>query len=160
MNRLPYVLLALALVGIADAGYDSYAVYTGQALWCPPPIDGCNIVASSPYARVFGIPLGYLGTVYYVGMAIMAALLASSPFSRLRGAIVLGYAGFGLFGSAVFVYIQRSYIHAFCIYCAVSAVLTVLLSATAWKHYRKTRPAPGVRAPSPNQMKVTRTLAR
>jgi hypothetical protein len=48
-SKLPYVMLALAIVGMADASYDSFAIYTGQALWCPPPIDGCNIVANSPH---------------------------------------------------------------------------------------------------------------
>ena len=35
----PYVMLALAAVGIAIAIYDSYSLYNGQPLWCPPPIN-------------------------------------------------------------------------------------------------------------------------
>jgi hypothetical protein len=31
------VLLALALLGFAVAFYDSYVIYNGQLLWCPPP---------------------------------------------------------------------------------------------------------------------------
>ena len=61
----PYVLLALALVGIAVAFYDAYQLYNGQALWCPPPINGCNEVANSPYARIYNLPVGYFGVVYY-----------------------------------------------------------------------------------------------
>ena len=60
-GRAITAMLVLALIGIADAFYDSYAVYNGQLLWCPPPIDGCNTVANSPYARLLGVPLGYLG---------------------------------------------------------------------------------------------------
>ena len=45
-NRAPAVLLALALLGLAVALYDSYVIYRGQLLWCPPPIDGCNEVAA------------------------------------------------------------------------------------------------------------------
>jgi uncharacterized membrane protein len=135
----PYVMLVLAVTGIVDAGYDSYAIFTDQALWCPPPIDGCNTVASSPYARILGIPLGYLGVVYYVGMAATAALMA---FTSLRDAMrspALVYAAAGLLGSATFFYIQFNYIHAFCIYCMISALLTVLLFAAALMHYFRER---------------------
>lgn len=143
-TTLPYVLLVLAILGMVDAGYDSYAIYTGQALWCPPPIDGCNTVANSPYARVFGIPLGYLGVVFYAGMAAVAVLLASAPLSRgLRRAAAL-YATFGVLASAAFFYIQLNYIHAFCVYCMISALLTVLLATTAWRHYWTTRAAAGI----------------
>jgi hypothetical protein len=51
-RRAPYVMMALALIGLAVAFYDSYAIYNGQLLWCPPPINGCNEVAASPYARI------------------------------------------------------------------------------------------------------------
>ena len=54
----PYLMLALALVGICVAFYDAYQLYNGQALWCPPPINGCNEVANSPYANIFSLPVG------------------------------------------------------------------------------------------------------
>ncbi len=62
----PYVMVGLALVGIAIAFYDAYTVYNGQALWCPPPVNGCNEVASSPYAHIFNLPVGYFGVIYYL----------------------------------------------------------------------------------------------
>jgi Vitamin K epoxide reductase family len=64
VRRLPYSMIALALIGLAVAFYDSYAIYNGQLLWCPPPINGCNEVAASPYARIFDLPVGYYGVVY------------------------------------------------------------------------------------------------
>jgi uncharacterized membrane protein len=136
--KAPYVVLALALIGIADAFYDSYMIYGGQPLWCPPPIDGCNIVASSPYARVFDVPLGYVGLVYYLYMFGLAALLAFDPFSRgLRFGAIL-YAATGVGFSIYFMYIQFTFIHAFCIYCVISGVLTVLLFIAALSHFRAT----------------------
>ena len=61
-------MLALALVGIGTAFCDAYSIYSGEALWCPPPINGCNEVASSPYARIYNLPIGYFGVVYYLYM--------------------------------------------------------------------------------------------
>ncbi len=138
-TRAPCVMLALALVGIAVAFYDSYAIYNGQPLWCPPPIDGCNIVASSPYARAFGLPLGYFGLVYYLYMFGLAALLAFDLFSRgLRWGALL-YAAVGLAFSIYFMYVQATYIGAFCIYCLISAVATLLLFIAALWHLQATR---------------------
>src|SRR5436309_422444 len=77
----PIVMILLASIGLADAFYDSHAIFTGRPLWCPPPINGCNIVAASAYARVFGLPLGYLGVVYYTFMLVLSALLAFKPAS-------------------------------------------------------------------------------
>jgi uncharacterized membrane protein len=142
MNRAllaPYVMLALALVGIADAFYDSYAIYAGQLLWCPPPIDGCNVVANSPYARIVGVPLGYLGLVFYLYMFGLAALLAFDPFSRGLRLGALLYAALGVCSSIYFMYVQLTFIHAFCIYCAVSAVLTLLLLISALMHFSAMR---------------------
>ncbi len=66
----------------ADAFYDSYAIFRGQLLWCPPPIDGCNTVVNSLNARIFDIPLGYFGLIFYLYMFALAALLVFDPFSR------------------------------------------------------------------------------
>jgi uncharacterized membrane protein len=138
-HREPLFMLALALVGVTVAFYDSYAIYNGQLLWCPPPIDGCNEVAASPYAHILGLPVGYYGVIYYMFMLGLAALLAFDPFSpALRGGALL-YAGLGVAFSLYFMVLQVGYIHAFCAYCLVSAVTTVLLAAVAILHFRATR---------------------
>ena len=136
MRKNSLVMLGLALLGLVVAFYDSYALYNGQPLWCPPPINGCNEVASSPYARIFDLPVGYFGVVYYLYMFCLAALLAFDPFSpALRlGAIV--YAALGVCFSVYFIYLQINFIHAFCIYCLVSAVTTLLLLISALWHLK------------------------
>jgi uncharacterized membrane protein len=140
------LMLALALIGIADAFYDSYAIYNGQLLWCPPPIDGCNTVAASPYARILGVPLGYLGLAFYVAMLGLALWLRLAPVSRALRWVALLYTAAGLGASTYFFYVQRTYIHAFCIYCLISGVLTLLLFIAAVVHFRATR-AGGARLP-------------
>ena len=135
----PYVLLALALVGVTVAFYDAYSLYNGQELWCPPPINGCNEVANSPYARIYNLPVGYFGVVYYSYMFGLAALLAYEPFSRGLRLAALAYSAVGVGFSIYFAYLQIAFIHAFCIYCLVSAVTTVLLAVAAVSHLNATR---------------------
>jgi uncharacterized membrane protein len=129
-------MLALALVGTSIAFYDAYAIYNGQALWCPPPIDGCNEVANSPYARIYDLPVGYYGVVYYLFMVGLAALLGFDPFSRALRWAALGYTALGVGFSIYFMILQVAFIHAFCIYCLGSAVTTLLLLIAALAHFR------------------------
>jgi uncharacterized membrane protein len=140
VSRTVWLMLVFAAVGIADAFYDSYAIYNGQLLWCPPPIDGCNTVASSPYARVFGVPLGYLGVAFYLVMFALAALILFDPFSRGLRWGALACAALGVSGSIYFMYVQYAFIHAFCIYCLISGVLTLLLLIAALVRFRAGAP--------------------
>ena len=152
MNRsafAPSLMIALALIGLAVAFYDSYSIYNGQLLWCPPPINGCNEVAASPYARIFDLPVGYFGIVYYLYMFCLAVLLAFDPSSRGLRFAAIAYAALGVSFSIYFMYLQISFIHAFCIYCLVSAVTTLLLLIAALSHLRV--PSAALIAPAGNR---------
>jgi uncharacterized membrane protein len=74
-------MLALTLIGTADAVYVAHGNYSGAPLWCPI-LDGCNTVLNSPYSRVFGVPMSYFGFIYYVFMFGLSARLAFDPFSN------------------------------------------------------------------------------
>ena len=142
MNRIfqtSTLIVALALLGLAVAVYDSYAVYNNVTLWCPPPVNGCNEVALSPYARIIDLPVGYFGVAYY-GVALgLGLLMVFDAFSLpLRTAAVV-VAALGVCFSIYFFYLQVAFIHAFCIYCLVSAITTVLLLAAAATQFRTMR---------------------
>jgi uncharacterized membrane protein len=133
-----YCMLALTVIGIADAAYVAHGNYTGAPLWCPI-LDGCNIVINSPYARVFGVPMSYYGFIYYVFMFGLAARLAFDPFSNsLRFRAIL-YAALGAVSSMYFIYLQFGIIRAVCSYCLISAVTSLLLLLAALWHFRVTR---------------------
>ncbi|MDR3465298.1 MAG: vitamin K epoxide reductase family protein [Xanthobacteraceae bacterium] len=138
MSRTPLLILALSLVGIAIAFYDSYMVYHHQPLWCPPPISGCNDVAQSPYSRIFDLPIGYFGVVYYLDVFGLAVLIVLDRSSLVLKAALLAIAATGVIFSIYFAYLQISLIQAFCIYCLLSAVTTVALLAAAIIEMRST----------------------
>ena len=114
----------------------SLLIYTGQLLWCPPPIDGCNTVAYSPYGRIYGVPIGYFGLIFYFIMFALAALLAFGSSSRRLRLVALLYASIGVCGSIGFMYLDLTLIRAFCIYCLISATVTVLLLLSAIVRFR------------------------
>jgi uncharacterized membrane protein len=69
----------------------------------------------------------------------LAALLAFDPFSRGLRFAAVAYSTLGTCFSIYFMYLQIAFIHAFCIYCLVSAVTTLLLFIAALSHFRATR---------------------
>ena len=136
ISLAPYVLLALALVGLGDTFYLSYFQYLNLIPSCA--IGGCEIVLTSTYSKFFGVPPSYIGLVYYAYMLCLSALVIIDPRSKTLAWAALGYAGVGLLLSAYFeFYIQMTLIGALCLYCGISAITTLLLFATAVWHWRK-----------------------
>ena len=72
-------------------------------------------------------------------MFALAALLAFDPFSRGLRLAALCYSALGVCFSIYFMYLQIAFIHAFCIYCLISAVTTLLLLVAAFSHFRAHR---------------------
>ncbi len=131
----PYALLALALVGLGDTLYLAYFQYLNLIPTCA--IGGCEVVLTSVHSKFFGVPWSYIGLVYYAYMFCLAALLCIEPNSKALKFGALAYTGVGVLYScwAIF-YIQLSLLHALCQYCAISAVITLLLFIVAVWHYR------------------------
>jgi uncharacterized membrane protein len=131
----PYILLALAMVGLGDVFYLSYFQYLNLIPTCA--IGGCETVLTSEYSKFMGVPWSYIGLVYYAYMLCLAALLAIDPTSRGLKLGALAYTGVGVLYSvwAIF-YIQLGLIGALCEFCAISAITTIGLFITSVWHYR------------------------
>ena len=77
----------VALAGLSVAGYLSLIEVTNSSAVCGP-VGNCNLVHTSVYARVLGIPVGLLGVTGYA--AILALLARCRPVrrgSRGRGSL-------------------------------------------------------------------------
>ena len=136
MPLAPYILIALTFVGLADTAYLSYFAYLNAVPGCA--IGGCETVLTSTYSKFFGIPLAYIGLVYYAYMFALAFLLSLDPKSKVLTWATLGYTAVGILLSAYFeFYIQGVLIGTYCMYCAISALTTLGLFLTAGWHWRK-----------------------
>lgn len=137
MPLAPYFLIALSFIGLADTTYLSVFAYLNTVPSCA--IGGCEQVLTSVYSKFFGVPLAYIGLVYYVYLFALALLLVIDPKSRTLAWAAAGYAFLGLAFSIYFeFYIQGMLIGAYCMYCAISALTTLALAVTAGWHLRKT----------------------
>ena len=61
------------------------------------------------------------------------------PWRAGCGSGAVLYAALGVSFSLYFMVLQFGYIHAFCIYCLISAATTVVLTVTAVSHLKVTR---------------------
>jgi len=116
----------LLLLSGAGLVLSAYLVWTRAAhapVYCPLG-SGCEVVQSSRYAAVFGIPVALLGLLFYAVLFFVAAR-PLEPGRRLSLALPVAFAGVG--SSAVFTVVQQAVIHATCTLCLVSALLTTVI---------------------------------
>jgi uncharacterized membrane protein len=126
--RILVAIVVLAAAGMATATYDFIARTLGVPLFCPFAGKGCDIVQSSPYAVLFGVPLAFLGILAFGVYLILAGLaLRSGSGARrvLSVMLVLNVLEVGFM--AYFAYVQVALIHAICSLCAFAAVLNVAI---------------------------------
>jgi uncharacterized membrane protein len=135
-NRVIVVYGILALVGFADAAYLSMLHFYQTGAGCSL-ISGCDAVLNSEYAVIMGVPLAYLGVLYYLSLIIsITAYYQSESTKILHGLLLLNTSGF-IF-SLWLVYIQASIVKSFCQYCLLSAVIsTVLFAMISYSVYSK-----------------------
>lgn len=146
-STLLTLILVLSLVGLADSWYLAESAVTDTPLVCGPGVlEGCNAVAQSPYSKLFGIPLGLYGVVFY-GLILVLSVVAlkTSSHSVSRGLLLVS--GVGALASVAFLYIQFFLIKALCMYCLLSAVISFVLCALAFYFFKREKP----HAPSPQE---------
>ena len=128
MKRMVVALiLVLAFFGLADSVYLTQHKLSGTPLLCNiQNLSGCNVVASSQYSQVFGIPLSEFGILFYSVLFVLAAL-EIVIFDRLLRRALQVISLVGVISSVYFTLIQVFIIDAFCIYCIASAVITLFI---------------------------------
>jgi len=130
---LPLLFAVLAFIGFLDASYLTIQHYKGV----PPPcslLEGCEIVTTSKYAEVLGIPVALPGVLYYLSILILTVSFFSSKDGSIFGGgnkRFLAWAAlltpFGFIASLWFLFIQFFVIDALCLYCLVSASTSTAL---------------------------------
>ena len=155
---LSMVLIFLAVLGIADAGYISYEKFRGVIPPCGNGMD-CGAVLNSPWANIGPIPLAAVGVVFYSWILLLAILnlleISINPsVNRLADQLklkklsifrqltlhelLLASTIFGTGFSAYLVYIMAFPIGEWCRYCLLSAATCASLFITMCVYYQKT----------------------
>lgn len=131
---LPLVAL-LSLGGLGVATYLTVVHYAHQPIACSS-IGDCELVNSSRYATVAGVPVAVMGAASYVVIVLgAAAAWLRRDSTLLFGTWALALASFAF--SMYLTYIELRVLYAICVYCVASAsimtAIFALLSVAAWQ---------------------------
>ena len=152
-RALRITLLALTVLGVGVATYLTYIHYAGIKPLCGRNGGGCEIVQTSEYSKLAGVPVALIGLIGYV--AILAALLAPENASSRFAAVGLTVVGFGF--SAYLTYRELFSIHHICEWCVSSAVIvTILMCLSIWRFLRGGQPAGDAPAEPATPLEATR----
>ena len=133
-------VMALSAVGLADALYLLWVHATASAIACP--IGSCDVVNSSPYAQVGGVPVAGIGVGGYLVLLVLGTMAwrAEDAAERRRWLRwVFGGSLAGVLSAIYLTYLELFVIHAICFWCVVSAIaitLICLISALALRRPR------------------------
>lgn len=134
-RRSRFLIAAIATLGTVITAYLTFVKLAAGTLVCP--VNSCDLVLSSPYASIFGLPLTLFGFFAYFSMLVFAVaplLVNSTENNKLRSNLEQ-WTGLLLFvgGTAMLVfssylmYLLAFEIQAICIYCIASALFSASL---------------------------------
>jgi uncharacterized membrane protein len=129
-SRLRLAGLALALAGVAIAGYLTWVHYADAQTVCVGGGGACERGQGSDYAELAGIPVALVGLVGYVSLLIALTLPGAEA---LLAAVFLGLVGVGF--SAYLTYVELVVIDAICQWCVASAVVITAVTGVAMARY-------------------------
>ncbi|MEX0909711.1 MAG: vitamin K epoxide reductase family protein [Candidatus Paceibacterota bacterium] len=140
-SLFPFLLVLVAFLGVLDTTYLSVSELKGTSLLCGEALD-CDGVTSSEYSRIMGIPVAYLGFLFYSTFFFISLTIATFKKRFLvLPLFLLSIAGFG--ASVWFVFAQLVLLRSVCIYCMFSAITSTtlfFLTLYLWRNLEKIVP--------------------
>ena len=122
-RRLGSILVLLAVLGIAVAGYLAGTKLSGALPVCGP-LQGCETVATSEYSEIMGVPVALFGVAYSV-VALVTSLVWWRGGDRRALYLLYGMGLLGLLAVAYLTYLELFVIEAVCIWCVGYAITVV-----------------------------------
>ena len=112
-------------VGFLDATYLTVQHYFGAIPFCVITT-GCETVLTSEWHKIFGIPVAFIGAIYYLFLFLLTIAYLDSG---RRGLMLLAASAtpIGFIASIWFVYLQFFVLKEICSYCVVSALTSTTL---------------------------------
>lgn len=138
----PFLFLSLLVfLGVVDTAYLTETHLRRTALVCGAisSLSGCNIVASSSYSEIYGIPVALLGLLFYLAVITGTAFYYWHGRNKSLLRWLTAFTGAGLFFSLYLLYVQATVLKEFCQYCLISDLLTAIIFAILAVSYRRNR---------------------
>ena len=120
-------ILVLAFCGLADSVYIATYEMSGTGIVCGSgSYSDCSMVSSNPHAYLFGVPIAWLGVLFYSSIFVLAAL-ELVMWSQFLRRVIQGSSLLGVLAALYFLYIQMFVIGAYCVYCLISGLIALIM---------------------------------
>jgi len=127
MKKTDNLILIFSALGILISAYLAYTYFSsGQTTFCLSG-SGCDAVKESPFSKVFGISVPYIGLLAYL---IFAFIILYKGLGNRRYSIIYYLALAGVAFSSYLTYLEIAVIKAICSYCVLSAILVLAIFVT------------------------------
>lgn len=131
---LVWAFAVVAFLGFVDATYLTVQHFLNAA---PPCVFGnCELVLTSKYSSILGVPTALWGAIYYFSILVLTLLYIDTK-KNIFFIKALGLTCVGLVMSLWFLYLQMFVIHAYCQYCLISGGTSLTLFILAMVIYKK-----------------------
>ncbi len=121
------IILIVSSLGFILSAYLTYFFYTHRStLFCAAG-SGCDVVGSSPYATILGVPVPLLGVIGYMAIIVVSLISLST---RLKWLWLYFISLSALSFSAYLTYLELFVIKALCPYCVASALFAAAIYVT------------------------------
>lgn len=134
-SKITKFIALISGLGIIDTAYLSWQHFNYNPLQCSF-FSGCDIVTTSRFAVIGGIPLALIGLLFYAIVFILN-LISEKHRSAQKILLILATIGFGV--SVVLLYLQIFVIKALCIYCLTSFATSTLIFIALLSSLRKNK---------------------
>jgi len=116
--------LGVGFIGFLDSAYLTITHFIGEPVACGF-FTGCDVVTSSIYSSVAGIPIALFGALYYLFWVLLGVWYLDSRNTLFLTLLPLTAIGFAV--SLILIGIQLFIIDAICVYCMLSAASSTAL---------------------------------
>lgn len=120
-----WVIAFAGLIGFADSVFLSVKHFQKVV---PPCVlfSGCDVVTTSSYAVIAGVPVAVLGAVYYFVILVLTLLYLDRRNAKIIK-ILAAVSTCGFLFTLWLLYLQIFVIHALCTYCLLSSVMSTII---------------------------------
>lgn len=133
-KKILKIVMLLLSAGVLLSAYLYLSKILNTSVICPT--NGCEVVDSSPYSYLFGVPISLWGIVYYLGMFVITLLVFKNNGALYKKLLYLGTA-WGVIYTLYLRYVEITKIGAFCPWCWGSVLVIIGLTYYVWRFYRE-----------------------
>jgi uncharacterized membrane protein len=142
MQARPYAIMALAVLGLVVSLY-LLSVHWGWGQLVCLGVDACDVVNTSIYAKLLGVPVALFGALTYLALLATGVLIRRHLYEEPARLGQFLLATIGVAFSGYLTYIEIVVLRAICPWCVLSAVLITLIAVlSAWQWHDATTDKP------------------